>query len=170
LAKLGVLPSLKALYESVSISEVVYGDVVVKGRQKEYTEVYFIEKTIEEKFLRVETLSKESRKLADELATFLGLGEAQSIALCLQERADVLLVDDERARRASGHLGVKWATTLDVLFALLLEGKLTMKKYEELITQHASQAWVEPELVREYLEKARAVRRTDPLNPGNGGD
>jgi len=137
----------------------------VKGRQKGYTEVYFIERIIEEKFLRVESLSEESRKLADELATFLGLGEAQSIALCLQQRADVLLVDDERARRASEHLGIKWATTLDVLFALLLEEKLTTKKYEELITKHASQAWVEPEVIREYLEKARSTKGPDPNKP-----
>jgi len=59
------------------------------------------------------------RALVSALTLQLGSGEAEAIALALQVKSDLLLIDERRARQSASNLGVK----VIGLIAVLLEAK-----------------------------------------------
>jgi len=148
LGKLGYLSSLKQLFDKLVIAKSVFEEV--KG-----SEVFGeISKLIDVGFAEVAETSK--RELLNMLSFSLGKGEAEAIALTLDIKADVALLDDSRARKMARRLGVKVMGTLGALKAMIDMG-LIQEKPENLCEKLIEQGfWIEKESCIKILTNCKA--------------
>jgi uncharacterized protein len=82
----------------------------------------------------------------------LGLGESQAIALALQMKADLILLDDMRARKAAMRVGLTPIGSVGMLKAAYLKGWIPdlRQAYLELL---AAGAWLDSRLVNQELRE-----------------
>ena len=100
--------------------------------------------------------------VADILAAELDRGEAEAIALALQEKADWLLIDERVGRRFAQRVGLKVKGTLGVL----LEGvrRDFIDDLQLLLdTLVAKGTWIAPATYAEVLKLSQEIQR-----PGGG--
>ena len=109
LAKAGRLSLLKRMYQNVLIPALVYQDVVVQGRGRPGARA--VQNAIRQGWLKVVSL-RERSLIPNRLS---GTGEGEAIALSLQCSANLLIVDDQVARRESDRLKLPWITTVGVI-------------------------------------------------------
>lgn len=90
LARIGQLNILERVVKSLVIPSAVYNDVVIKGIGKpgmiEVREAKWIEKK-----------DVSDQKLVMRLNAMLGHGESEAIALAKETRADLVILDDDKA-------------------------------------------------------------------------
>jgi len=143
LGKLGYLRLIRKLFDKLVIAESVFEEI----RDSEvFTQ---IGKLTDTGFAEVAKSSK--RELLNMLSSSLGEGEAETIALALELEADVVLVDDLRARKTAGRLKVKVMGTLAVLKTLVDMG-LAREKHDDLCEKLVKQGfWIEKELCMRIL-------------------
>jgi hypothetical protein len=110
LASVGQLDLLQKLYGRIAIPKAVYHEVVFKGAGQagsaELPSLQWI----------------ESHQVVDlmfvaSLRTELDEGESEAIALAIQLKADLLLLDESRGRVVASRLGFKFTGLLGVLLA-----------------------------------------------------
>ena len=79
------------------ISHEVYNEAVEKGKKVKSKDSYLIESKINKKIIKIKNIKDKKRvnKIINEFS--LEKGEAEAIALFLQEKADVLAIDDHKA-------------------------------------------------------------------------
>ncbi len=112
LARLRRLDLLRALYGEILVPDAVWREVVLEGPEHPGgAEV--------ETSTWIRRRSVANRPLVQALQRHLGAGEAEAIALALEARAELLLMDDRMGRRAARRLGIR---TLG-LAGVLLEAK-----------------------------------------------
>lgn len=120
LLKAGRLELLPRLFGSVVIPKAVYNELVRNpGYAGEAEEVE------QSDFLKVFDLS--DRRTVEELLQKEGLdeGESEAIALAEERRADVLLMDERRGRRAAEKRGIRMTGTIGLLLHTYDEGILS---------------------------------------------
>lgn len=108
LAKVGQLTLLQDLFQHIMIPPEVFEEVVIRGGGQpgagETNAAQWIMRGI-----------LQHSDVADILAAELDRGEAEAIALALQEKADWLLIDERVGRRFAQRVGLKVKGTLGVL-------------------------------------------------------
>ncbi len=118
LAKVGQLGLLKALYGHVLIPDQVFDDVVVKGNGRAgASEVQTAE--------WIEVRHATNEPLVEELQRELDRGEAEAIALAVELRADLLLLDERRGRMVASRYTVQ---------IIGVAGALVEAKYRNLLS------------------------------------
>jgi hypothetical protein len=94
LAKIGKLELLKQIYGEIYIPDAVFIEVAVEGRErngaKELSESEWIKKK-----------SVKDKRIVEILFAELGRGESEVLVLGKELNADLLIIDDERARTAA---------------------------------------------------------------------
>jgi predicted nucleic acid-binding protein len=76
----------------------------------------------------------------------LGRGEAEAIALALEIKADVILLDDKRARRAAKFMGLSLSGTIGVLRLALEEGRI--EDWEKVLKELKTRGfWISEEVI-----------------------
>ncbi|KXB03205.1 hypothetical protein AKJ45_02205 [candidate division MSBL1 archaeon SCGC-AAA261F19] len=111
LAKVSKLNLLKKLFNEIIVSEEVYEEVVLKGKERGEPEVYVISDFFEEGFIQKEETRRPKRKSR-------GLHEAElkAIGLCEEEKIGHILVDDKEAFELAKLLGLEpWRTSSIIL-------------------------------------------------------
>lgn len=108
LAHIGRLDLLRQLYGDVVVPEAVYVEVVTRRAERPGAR-----EVGEAGWITVRPVQR--RDLADALATDLGRGESEAIALAAEIPGALLLLDEHRARNAAGRLGVEVIGVLGVL-------------------------------------------------------
>jgi predicted nucleic acid-binding protein len=108
LSAIGRLELLHALYDHILIPGAVQQEVVGSGLGRPggteiQTAAWVSSHPVKGEFL--------PRALAGEL----GRGEAEAIALALERRADLLLIDERRGRKVAGRFGVRVLGVLGIL-------------------------------------------------------
>ncbi|CAN5860449.1 DUF3368 domain-containing protein [soil metagenome] len=147
LAAVGHLNLLQQLYKEITIPEAVYREIVVVGTGQPGSH-------------EVETASWiKSRKVSSQTSIALmeielERGEAEAIALAAELSADLLLLDERRARRMASRLGLRYIGVLGVLVEAKNRGHLKAVKpvLEVLITQAGF--WVSTDLYTRVIEAA----------------
>ena len=143
LGKMGYLSLLQRLF-----SEVLFAGSVVEevGGGELYAEVA---RLVDKGLARVAKAS--NLELVELLSSSLGRGEAETIALAMGVAADVVLLDDLRARRAARRLGIRVMGTLGAL-KLLMDAGHVRESPEELCSALISQGfWVDAGLCVKVL-------------------
>lgn len=108
LAAVAHLQLLQQLYGRVLLPAAVYHEIAVRGAgQPGAAEVRTL--------AWIETRIVSDRTLVPALTLELDEGEAEALTLAVEQQADLLLLDERRARRAAARLGLKFIGLLGVL-------------------------------------------------------
>jgi predicted nucleic acid-binding protein len=122
LSTLGHLDKIKQVFKHVLIAKSVYEEVCIKGHgltgEKELL------KAVKEGEILVKDV--HNRWLVNALLDPLAIGEAESIALAVEENADYIVLDDMLARRRAISMGLNVIGTLRIL-RLMYDAKLIGK-------------------------------------------
>lgn len=146
LARIGRLVLLQSLYHVVLIPSAVYNELTHSKRD--------LPPSIDfdsEPWLVVATAKDQTR--VQELRQNLDPGEAEAIALAIERHADLLLVDERRARKTAAASGLRVTGLLGVVAGAKRAGLIDLAKpvLDELIQD--ARFWLGPELYAEVLSE-----------------
>jgi predicted nucleic acid-binding protein len=144
LARIGRLQLLALLYHQVLIPSAVYDELTASKSD--------LPPAIDlaaQPWLIVATANDQKR--VQELREDLDRGEAEAIVLAIERRADLLLVDERRGRRAASAAGLTVTGLLGVVARAKQAGLIDLAKpvLDELI--QIARFWIGPELYAEVL-------------------
>lgn len=121
LAVIGQLSLLEKLYHKVLIPEAVFQELLaISSRQLGGAEIQTV--------AWIERRTISNRPLVDSLLLELDLGEAEAIALAVEIKADLLLLDERRGRKVASRLGLKFIGLLGALIEAKRKGFLAEVK------------------------------------------
>jgi predicted nucleic acid-binding protein len=146
LAKIGHLDILKKVVKNLIIPTSVYEEVVIKGAGKsgsaEIRKAQWIEKR-----------GASDRELVMRLNTILDLGESEAIALAKEIRADLIILDDDKARKVAISEGLR-VTGLLILLIWAKE-KGVIKEVKPLIDKlRQERFFISEDLYQNVIQKA----------------
>ncbi len=108
MARIGRLLLLRDLYGQLIIPEAVWNEVVVEGKGQPGASEVGAAAWIRRKVVT-------NRQLIRILQQDLDNGEAEAIALAVEEEADLLLMDERIGRESANHLGLRYAGLVGVI-------------------------------------------------------
>jgi uncharacterized protein len=147
LAAVGQLSVLQQLYETVVIPEAVYAELTAgDGAQPGGAEVQTLQ--------WIETKPVTDQTLVTALQMELDPGEAAAIALAVELKADLLLLDERRGRAVALRLGLRFVGLLGVLIEARQKGGIMAVKpiLDDLVTKAGF--WVSQQLYARVLQAA----------------
>ena len=145
LAAVGQLDLLRQLYDKIAIPQAVYHEIAVVGvGQPGATEVQTLE--------WIETRQVVNRTLVASLQIELDKGEAEAIALAVELKAELLLLDERLGRAVASRLGLKFIGLLGVLIEA--RGKRLIPAVKPVLDNLITQAgfWVNDQLYAQVLQ------------------
>jgi len=138
LAVVDKLELLEQLYEKLYVPQAVYDEVIQVGRPQSDRLKQFLQS-------RVKVVDLNLTKLG------LGLGELEAITLYKELDADVLLIDDNRAKKYAVLNGVKVIGSLGILIKAKEEGYIDrVKPFLEDIMK--SKVYISDKLIAKVLD------------------
>jgi uncharacterized protein len=149
LAIIGRLPLLQSQFQKVWIPSAVQAEL---NRLPNRAALTAIQRGIADGWIQVQVLRDD--KVARMLSATLDPGEAEAIALALEQSADLILLDERDARRAAEHAGLKLTGVLGVLLRARFVGDIPCirPEIEKLRTQ--ARFFVSPQLEQAVLATA----------------
>jgi predicted nucleic acid-binding protein len=144
LARIGRLQLLALLYRQVLIPSAVYDELTAPK-----SDLPTAIDLASQPWLIVATANDQKR--VQELREDLDRGEAEAIVLAIERRADLLLVDERRGRRAASAAGLTVTGLLGVVARAKQAGLIDLAKpvLDELI--QIARFWIGPDLYAEVL-------------------
>ncbi len=117
LAKMGELNLLRDLFAEIIVADKVFEEVVVQGAGKPGSEEVQKADWIKRKSV---VNNAEVQKLKDE--ELLDAGEAETLTLARELKADFTLLDDRKARKVAAKLGVRRIGTIAIILMAHRQG------------------------------------------------
>ncbi len=146
LARIGCLDLLHTLYHRIFIPPAVYAELSVEGF--ELPDAI----QIADAWVTVET--PMNRAFVAELHLKLDQGEAEAIALAIERRADLILIDERRGRSIASQHGLSAMGLLGVLLEAKNAGALeSVRTTLDRLIQEA-RFWIGDDLYRHVLKQA----------------
>jgi len=108
LTRVGKLDLLRQLYVEIIVPEAVWDEVVVKGSGYSGAE-----EVRSSSWIKIKTVS--NKHLVEALRQHLGAGESEAIALALEIKADLLLMDEHLGRETARHFGLRYIGLIGIL-------------------------------------------------------
>ena len=152
LAKVGQFALLQNLFQHITIPPEVFEEVVVlgagqPGAKETYTAQWIVRGML------------ERSDVANILAAELDRGEAEAIALALQEKADWLLIDERVGRRFAQQVGLKVKGTLGVLLEGVRRGFIDdLQTLLDMLVARGT--WIAPATYAEVLKLSQEIQRS----------
>ena len=145
LAKIKKLDLLKDIFERISIPKAVYDECVVENF-KEANEIK------ESEWIIVKKIKNEDLKKA--LSIYLDDGEAEAITLAIEEKADLILLDDYDAREVARKYGLNITGVIGILLKAKYIKKIRrVKPYLEKLRKTGF--WINDDLFSKILRGAK---------------
>ena len=155
LAKVGRLNLIKDVYGRVWIPEAVFKEAVTQGKILGIIDASIIEEAVGRWILkeRIKPEIDSKYRFLDENER-IGLGEKQALKLCKQLNADIFIVDDREARRASRILKVKPIGTCGILINARKQGLISTKEAEQTLDDLVKAGFrIDPVVYRMVIRK-----------------
>ena len=143
LAKIGRLELLKGLYGKIIVPEKVYMECTDTAHFREEVELILQSAWISKYLIKDYNLFRL-------LYSEIDAGEAEAIVLALEQRADLLLLDDQEARNKARRLNLPITGTVGVLLKAKNEGLISSLD-GEIQSLQASGFWLSNSLVHALL-------------------
>ncbi len=118
LAKINRIDLLLNLYEKLLITHKIYQETVEEGIEINAPDAKLIEKAVKTKKIRIMELNPKYSRFSEELKDIyqqLGRGEADAIALALQEKQERIIMDEKLGRQVCKLYKIKPIGTLRVI-------------------------------------------------------
>lgn len=154
LARLGKLGFAKQVFSSIVIPPAVRAEAIDAGKNEGYSDVVALERLESEGWLKTSRLSRKSAELALNLSDAVGVGEAEAIALAVEQK-DRLFMDDLKGRRTAELYRIETTTTLGLLLELLAAKALTKLEYERNVKSYGSDGWITSGIIQEFIERGK---------------
>lgn len=148
LAKIERLELLKTFYDVIVIPPDVQREVVLEG--KERADAKKVETAINDGWIRIVTPQDET--LVRLLQRDLHAGEAATIALALEQQAEVVLLDETDARRRADTLDLPKTGVIGLLIRAKLEGILPSLREELDRLRHDAGFWIGDDVYKRALD------------------
>ncbi len=148
---IGQIEILETLYTEIIIPEAVYEEIVISGHgkpgSKELDNINWIK-----------TRKVKDRNLVKALSRELDKGEAESIALAVESKADLLLLDEKIGRKIASRFSLNYIGLLGVI--IMGKQKGIIDKVEPLLEKLILEAgfWIDPDLFNYILTTAGEVK------------
>ncbi len=110
LVKIGLLELLNSMYGEVILPEAVYNELISNPSMNNEAEIIK-----ESKFLKVMRIQNEFAVKILQKQLNLGAGESEAIVLTDTLKADLLLIDERKARGIAKNMGINITGTLGIL-------------------------------------------------------
>ncbi|MBL7170035.1 MAG: hypothetical protein ISS48_03375 [Candidatus Aenigmarchaeota archaeon] len=158
LAKITLLEIFTKLFDKNYIPKEVFNESIVKGKEKGMIDVKIMENMIDQKNIDVRRV--ENMKMVEELCNLFNLdrGEAESIALSEEVNADLLITEDDRARKIAERLKIKFTTCPDIILFLTKRGMITKKKALEALDNLQKFGWYKDWVIQEVIERIGDIK------------
>lgn len=145
LAAIGQLDLLKQLYGHIIIPQAVYNEIVVDGAEEPGAQEV-------QSFNWIEKRPVENQVLCTSLQIELDLGESEAITCAVDIQADILLLDERKARKIAYRLGIPNIGLLGIL--VNAKRKRIIPKVKPLLDELIYKAgfWVKKELHHQVLK------------------
>lgn len=146
LAIIDQLDLLQKLYEKVVIPQAVHDELVVQG-----AEMPGAGSIRNANWIMVQEV--KDRVLVAALSTQLDLGESEAIALAIESEAELLLLDERKARNVAAHLELDFTGLIGVL--LEAKQKEHIKLLKPILDDLKKEArfWIGSELYAHVLQQ-----------------
>jgi predicted nucleic acid-binding protein len=152
LAKVDQFTLLEDLFQYIMIPPAVSGEVVIRGGGQPGAGETNTAQWITRGMLR-------QSDVADILAAELDRGEAEAIALALQEKADWILIDERVGRRFAQRVGLKVKGTLRILLEGVRRGYIDdLQPLLDILVARGT--WIAPATYAEVLKLAQEIHRS----------
>ena len=148
LAVLGRLGLLREFYDQVLIPPVVWKEVVEEGRGR--AGAGEVEEASRSGWLKV--MAPTDELLLRLLKRDLGEGEAEAIALVLEQKAEIILLDESDARRVADVCGLYKTGVIGLLMRAKREGKIDSLRQELDRLRQEGGLWISDDLYQQALE------------------
>lgn len=154
LAKLGLLHLLGRIYGKVEMPEAVYDEVVLRGLEQGFSDSLRVRLAIQRKQLIVKKVINSRPDIA---ALPLHKGEKEVFNLALENKANLVLLDDMLARSEAQVLGFSVKGTLGVIVKAYNKQLLTLDEVEIIFNSiiKRNDIWIAEELCRRVLERLK---------------
>jgi len=154
LTRLGKINYLFELVKYINIPKAVFDEVVVKGKLKNYSEAFTIERFVKEEKIIVINVDP----FDDSLYPPLGKGELEALELA-RTKNDLVLIDEKKARNLAQILQIKHQTTIATIFELLISKNIDYTEYKSNLKHYAENSWISADIIQEYIEKGEEYGR-----------
>lgn len=139
------LDLLKKIYEEILIPPAVWDEIVIKGKGQPGAEA--VKKA---NWIKKEAVQNVS--LVETLELTLDRGEAEAIALAKEKNAELLLIDEQLARKVANHLGLNYIGLIGILREAKSKGLIKgIKNYIDLLRTVAG-FWISEDVYKEILK------------------
>ncbi len=145
LATVHRLDLLRQLFDEIVIPESVYREVVVDGAGEPGADAVAAATWMRRQ-------SAMDQPLFVQLQRRLGPGEAEAIALALELKADLVVIDEQRARRIAAGYGLRVLGTVGVLIQARMQGLLSALKPELDNLRTSTQLYIDDVLYERALQ------------------
>jgi predicted nucleic acid-binding protein len=149
LAKLGLLDLLDKLFDEAYITEAVYEETVVEGSDHEESSLI-----AGAEFLKKARVSNQ--RLVKFLLEMIDHGEAETIALALENNLDLVVLDDKDARKVARSFGLRVTGTLGILLTAKRKGLIeNIKPHIETLRKNGFRIF--DDIVERILKEAGEI-------------
>ncbi|SRR5579875_519944 len=152
LSRLGKLGYARQVFASVLIPPAVRSETIEKGKSEGYTDATILENLERDGWLKTMRLSSRSSRLAEQLSSAIGDGEAEAIALALETK-ERLFIDDLKGRRVAEIHGIETTTALGVIFELLVNRAIPRTDYVRNVKNYGSHGWISADVLEEFIRR-----------------
>jgi predicted nucleic acid-binding protein len=148
LASIGRLELLREFHGKILIPPAVWQEVVTEGKGRPGSRE--VRAARQSKWLEV--VPPRNRALVELLKQELDEGEAETIALAVEQQAEVVFLDEADARRAAEIYGLRKTGVIGILMRAKLQGKIgSLKKELDRLREEAG-FWIDEQLYQRALE------------------
>jgi predicted nucleic acid-binding protein len=146
LAAIDQLDLLRELYSTIMIPEGVYQELMAVE-----TPIHVSTQIQTTQWIKVEKVASLTQIAL--LQQQLDRGEAEAIALAIQVKADLLLIDEKQGRRVANNLNITFTGILGILITAKQKGLI--KDVKPLLEKLKTQAgfWIKPNLYQNILQR-----------------
>jgi len=150
LTTIDALPLLSRIFSELFIPEAVYDEVVTRGAglpgAEEVAGAAWIKRISVEDDDKVKAYGAER----------LGAGESETLALAEEQKADLVLVDDERAWEVARRKGIACLRSLELVLEAYRWQLLDAEEAEAKLVQLGKKRWISEEVLEAALRQLKS--------------
>jgi len=155
LGKLNRIYLLKKLYRTILISKEVYREVVIRGLERGHIDGFRTKQLIDRGIIRIVDKKFDTKELEEDFG--IDKGEAETISLFIDKKADLVLIDNLHARICARSKNLRIKGTIGVLFEAYKKKIIYPDEFELLMNEimFRNDIWIHEEICKKVLERVK---------------